>query len=192
MTKDNYPEKISQWLDNDLTSQEVSELKAHLVHCSMCRQTYESMQRVDRLLHAAGEQMVVPSLGFPRRFESRLARYEAHKPWQLWLALSALLVGTLLFSGVWIVGGGLALVNSGYAALDADVMYQGLLTVIQSTASFRTAFNITLLIWKTALMITSQPMFWLLTLAAICATWLWVRVLQMLSRRTAEPIELML
>jgi hypothetical protein len=63
--------------------------------------------------------------------------------------------------------------------------------VIESAASLRTLLNLGLLIGKASLLVLSQPLFWLVMMLAIGATWLWIRVLQHLSQRATRPIELM-
>ena len=108
------------------------------------------------------------------------------------MALGALLVGTLLFWGAWAISGGLLLVNAGGSALDANVLYQGVMIIFESAASLRTFVNICLLLWKTGLFLISQPLIWLLIITSVCATWLWLRILQLLSRRPAKSIELTL
>lgn len=189
---DQYTEKISQWLDDELQPEEISELQGHLAHCAACRQTYESLQQTHTLLLDAARQLVGPNHGFVQRFETRLAYYRARKPWHLWVALSALLVGTLLFVGILAVNGGLLLTSVSLSALDAGLMYQGLTIVFESAASLRTVANIGLLFWKTGLFLFSQPLVWLLIVLAVGATWLWIRMLQLLARRPANSIELTL
>ncbi|MCB0193643.1 MAG: zf-HC2 domain-containing protein [Anaerolineae bacterium] len=189
---DIYTEKISEWFDNELNAQEVVELQDHLAHCSACRQTYESMQRAHVMLLDAAQTMVAPGNGFVQRFEPRLAYAHVHKPWHIWVALIALLTGTVLFFGTWAVMGGLMLSNAGASALDAQVLYQGVTIIFESAASLRTFVNTTLLFWKTGLFLFSQPLVWLLVILSVCATWLWLRILQLLSRRPANSIELTL
>lgn len=192
MMNDQYTEKISEWFDNELKPDEVAELQAHLASCSACRQTYESMQHVHTLLLSAATHMAAPSQGFVRHVEAQLAWRQAHKPWHIWVALGALLIGTLLFWGAWAVSGGLLLMNAGGSALDANVLYQGVTIIFESAASLRTFANICLLLWKTGLFLVGQPLIWLLIITSVCATWLWLRVLQLLSRRPANSIELTL
>ena len=189
---DKYTEKISQWFDNELQPDEVVELQEHLAHSVTSRQTYETLQKSHLMLLDAAQHMVAPSHGFVQRFETRLAQYQARKPWHIWVALSAMLVGTLLFVGTWAVSGGLLLVSASSSALDAGVLYQGLTIIFESAASLRTFVNITLLVWKTGLFLFSYPLIWMFVILAVCATWLWIRVLQLLSRRPANSIEFML
>lgn len=189
---DKYTEKISEWFDNELNPEEVVELQDHLAHCTSCRRTYESLHQAHTFLLDAAQYMVAPGRGFVPRFETRLAQYQAHKPWHIWVALSALLVGTLLFFGAWAVTGGLMLASASVSALDAGVLYQGVTIIFESAASLRTFVTLCLLFWKTGLFLFSQPLIWLLVITAVCTTWLWLRILQLLSRRPVNSIELTL
>lgn len=192
MMKDTFTEKISLWLDDELSPVEVTELQTHLASCPACRQTYEAMQHVDRLLRTAAGVMVAPHPGFPQRFEARLARHHSPKPWQIWLTLGALLVGTLLFFGAWGVVGGLTLLSISASVLDVGLFYQWLVVFIESVDSLRVFLNLGALFLKASFITMQQPLFWGCLLVGVATTLLWVRAVQTLSRRAVSTIQLML
>jgi predicted anti-sigma-YlaC factor YlaD len=189
MTKDTFTEKISLWLDNELNSTEVAELKTHLAGCMTCRQTYQSLERVDRLFRAAAGMVVAPEPGFSHRFELRLARRRVAQPWQLWLALSALLLGTLLLFGLMATIGGLTLINLSAVSFDAGQVYQWLVSFIDSATNLRVFLNLWFLVVKAGLVTMQEPLFWLAVLVALGMTGMWVRIMQTLLRRQPSTVE---
>lgn len=192
MTNDAYTEKISLWLDGQLSPNEVADLKDHMTTCPTCRQTYQAMQKVDRLLKTAGKHMAAPGPGFPQRVEARLARYQPHRPWQIWLAVAALLLGTLFIFVAWGVLGGITLVGAGLALLDVDVLYQGVAGFIQSVDNLRVFLNLGGLFLKASLITMQQPLFWGCVLLALILIGGWVRAIQKLAQRAVASVELVL
>jgi predicted anti-sigma-YlaC factor YlaD len=187
--KDSYTKKISLWLDDELNPTEVTELKAHLAGCSTCRQTYEAMRRVDHLLRTAATVTVVPSSGFVERFEMRLVQYRPDKPWRIWLALGGLLLGTLFVFSTWAIVGGVALVGVSISLLDVGLLYQWLATFIESVDMLRVFLNLGSLFLKAGYIIMKQPLFWVAGFVALILGGIWVRVMQILSRRTFATFE---
>lgn len=188
----NPAEKLSAWLDHELEPGEVTRLEIQLAQDAQLRDTLAAMQRVDLLLRRAAEEMVAPTPGFSQRFGGRWAVRQARRPWQIWLAVLALFLGSLVIGGSVAVIGGQTVIDAGYTAVSADAAHEVMQAVIESAASLRTLLNLGLLIGKASLLVLSQPLFWLVMMLAIGATWLWIRVLQHLSQRATRPIELML
>ncbi len=190
MTEDRFTEKISLWLDDELNPTEVIELQAHLTDCPTCCQTYAAMQHIDKLLRTAATQMAAPMPGFSQRFETRLAQHSPAKPWQIWLTLGALLGGTILFFGAWLVIGGMALLSAGASMLDVGLYYQALAALIETVDKLRVFINLGALYLKVSLITMGQPIFWACILIALSMTWLWVRTLKNLPQRATANIQL--
>lgn len=189
MSKDAFTEKISLWLDDELNPNEVAELETHLASCMSCSQLYQAMQRVDALLHAAAMTMVAPGPGFSHRFETRLAQYRPSQPWQMWLAVSGLLIGAFLIFGAWAIIGGMTLATTTTALFDVGLLLQQLENFIDSATSARAFFNLGGLFLKANVIVMRQPLFWVSILVAIAMSGLWVRILRSLSRRPFQTIE---
>jgi predicted anti-sigma-YlaC factor YlaD len=192
MSMDQYTEKISLWLDNELSPGEVTELEAHLADCPACHQTYEAMQRVDRLFRTAARQIVIPAPGFTRRFETRLAQQRPVKPWQLWLTLGALLSGTVLIFSAYAIVGGIALLGVRTTAVDAGLYYQGVITFLESVDQARIYLNLSSLFVKASLLTMSQPLFWVSTMIIITIIGLWLRIWRGLSQGRSINLSLSL
>jgi len=192
MSMDQFTEKISLWLDNELSPAEVTELEAHLTDCPACRQTYEAMQRVDRLFRTAAHQMVIPAPGFTRRFETRLAQQRLVKPWQLWLTMGALLGGTVLIFSTWAMIGGIALLGVRTTAVDARLYYQGMIAFLETVDQARVYFNLSSLFVKASLLTMSQPLFWVGTMIIITIIGLWLRIWRGLSQGRSINLSLSL
>ncbi len=191
-TNDTYTEKISLWLDNELSPTEVTELQAHLPTCATCRQTYNAMRRVDHLFRDAARVMVSPTAEFTQRFETRLANYQPNKPWQIWVAVVALLLGSLFFFGAWVVASGLTLVTVSASVLDVGILYQLVVRVIDSLSGLYVLFNLGTLFLKAGFLTVGQPLFWGMVVVAMTMVGLWMRVLQVLARRTGMTLGLMI
>jgi len=189
---DEYTEKISLWLDDQLNPNEITELKTHMTTCPVCRHTYEAMQRVDHMFRSAARVMVAPHAGFTQRFETRLAQRRHIKPWQLWLTISALLLGTLVFFGAWAVIGGLALISVSTSMLDVGRLYHFLTIVIESVDSFRVFLNLWSLFLKAGFITLSEPLSWGFMVVGLAMVGLWVRVMQTLARRVGVSVEMFL
>jgi len=183
MTHQTFLEQISLWLDDELDPAEAAGLQTHLTECSACRLHYQAMQHLDRLLAGTAAQVVAPRPGFSQRFETRLAGQRSTNRRHLILGIGALLLGTLFFG---LVGGALVwsrLAGSGLALIDVNLLYRGLVELIE-TSMLLSAFIGTLSLWIKASLITmSQPLFWVYTLVAVGLVWLWVRLLQALQQR---------
>lgn len=190
MSNDTFTEKISLWLDDQLSPAEVTELKNHLAHCQHCRQVYQSIQQVHRLFHSAGRQMAAPAPRFSQRFEARLARHRARKPWQLWLAMAALLLGAL-FVGAWALVSSLTVVSLGFYLLDADLLYRWLITFIESVAGLRLFLRLSAIFLRASYATMGQPIFWGYVVIALGLVWLWVRSIQKLARRAFVQVDLL-
>ncbi len=189
--KDMYTEKISLWLDNQLNPVEVAELEKHLTTCTECRQTCKTMQRIDEMFRNAAQVMLTPGEGFTQRFETHLAHYNPVKPWQVWLAVSGLLLGTLFFA-VWAITGGIALLGLTVSMLDVGLLYQVLVRFIESVANIQHFFNLGSLFLKAGFITMGEPLFWGMVIVTMAMVSLWVRVMQTLARRTAVSIEMLL
>lgn len=189
---DEYTEKISLWLDNELSPNEITALKTHMTTCPACRHTYEAMQRVDTMFRSAARVMVAPSTGFTQRFETRLARHRHIKPWQIWLTVFALLFGVLFLFGAWAIVGGLALISMSTSMLDVGRLYHLLTVVIESVDSFRVLLNLWSLFLKVGFIILSEPLAWGFMLVGLATVGMWVRVMQTLARRVGATVEMLL
>ncbi len=190
MTKDNFTEKISLWLDNELSPTEVAELQAHLADCPVCHQTYQAMQQVDHLFRMVAKQMVAPSPGFTQRFETRLAGHRVAKPWQIWLTLGALLLGTLFLFGLAGLLGGLTLVSVSVSVINVGWFYQWLVTFMESVDTLCFFLNVGALFLKASFLTMQQPIFWGCLLIGIIITWLWARLMRALAQRSAPIVNL--
>lgn len=192
MNEEKLTEQISLWLDDELSQDEITELQTHLANDPASRHTLEAMQHVDQLLHTAAAHMVLPSSGFTQRFEVRLTHYRTPKPWQTWLAMAALLGGTVSLFTIWAVVSGIALLSIGTTLLDASIVYQGLVTFIQSVNHLEGYLSLGTLLLKTSFITMQQPFFWVCLLIAVSLIGLWVWIMRMLSHRTTTPPQLVL
>jgi hypothetical protein len=198
MSKDTFTEKVSLWLDDELSPNEVAELKMHLASCTSCSQLYQAMQQVDALLRAAAMTIVAPEPGFSHRFETHLARqqelaqYRPSQPWQIWLAVSGLLMGAFLIFGAWAVIGGITLATTTTSLFDVGLLLQQLENFIDSAASARAFFNLGGLFLKVNVIVMRQPLFWVSILIAIAMSGLWFRILRNLSQHPFETVEFLM
>jgi hypothetical protein len=190
MKHEPFVEQISLWLDNELSPAELSKLQTHLADCPACRQTAEALQRVDRLIRSQAAVMVAPNSDFAPRFEARLVRHQPIKPWQLWLTLIALFSGTLFLFGAWAILSGITLVSVSTSVLEAAVFHQWLTAFIESVESLRVLLNLGGLFLKVSLITMGQPIFWISTLIAIGLIWLWVRIVEAVSKHSTPTINL--
>ncbi len=190
--RDLYTEKISYRLDDELTAIEANELNAHVKECATCRRAYEEMTHIDQLLRSAAAIMVAPHPGFRQRFEAGLAHHQPRKLWQIWLTLGALVVVALVFLGVWAVSGGMLLVSVSSSLLDAHLLSQGLVTVIDSADNLRFFVSLGALGLKTSYYTMQQPLFWGCMAMAVMLTWSWIRLMKLVVRRNIITIEMIL
>ena len=190
MKNDAFTEKISLWLDNQLTPGEVTALEAHLADCPTCQENYRAMQQVDQLFLNAATQMAAPNPGFSQRFEARLVRHQASRPWQIWLTVVALLLGTASVFGIWLLAEGLVWVNTSSYLINAQILYQGISGFIESMAGLQFIFNLGTLLFKTSFIIINQPLFWGILFMTFSLMGLWLWLMRTLSRRSASLLAL--
>lgn len=181
MAYDTFTEKISLWLDNELSAPEVAELQAHLVDCPACQHAFQALQQVDSLLRSGASVIVAPPPGFTTRFETRLAQQQAGHNGHVWLGLGVLFVGTLV---LFVLGGIVVgtFVTAGVNLLGIDILYHGLAGLIVSANTLAVWLNLASLFLKASLITMSQPLFWGCALVAIGMAWLWLRLLKFVNR----------
>jgi predicted anti-sigma-YlaC factor YlaD len=189
MKHDTFTEKISLWLDDELTPAEVNELQQHLAGCPACRHVHQAMAQVHSLLHQASTLTAEPAPGFTTRFERRLAR-QPQKSWQMWLGLSVLLLSTLSFFAVGAILAWLSLVGVSSNLIDLSAIYYGLALLGATVNDIRALANFAGIGLKVALLTMLQPLFWVYVFVAIGLTALWVRLMQGLYRRAQIPAQL--
>jgi predicted anti-sigma-YlaC factor YlaD len=189
MKHDTFTEKISLWLDDELTPAEIKELQQHLTGCPACQQVHQAMAQVHNLLHQASTYIVEPAPGFTTRFESRLA-HSPQKSWQMWLGLSVLLLSTLGFFAVGAILAWLSLVGVSSNLIDLSAIYYGLAFLGATVNDIRALANFAGIGLKVALLTMIQPLFWVYVFMAIGLAALWVRLMQGLYRRAQIPAQL--
>ncbi len=91
-------ERMSLQLDNLLDQEQAAQLQAHLAECAACRQEWDAMCAVSKLLEAAPMAMPAPglSLRVTRRVERRAARRRRV------LSILGVLLGS---AGLWMAAG---------------------------------------------------------------------------------------
>jgi anti-sigma factor RsiW len=189
MKHDIFTEKISLWLDDELTPAEISELQQHLARCPACQHVHQAMAQVHSLLHQASTYVAEPAPGFTSRFDSRLARHP-QRSWQMWLGLSVLLLSTLSFFAVGAILAWLSLVGASSNLIDLSAIYYGLAFLGATVNDIRALANFAGIGLKVALLTMLQPLFWVFVLVAIGLAALWVRLMQGLYRRAQIPVQL--
>lgn len=191
MNHDIFTEKISLWLDNELSDSEEAELQVHLAGCPTCQHTYQALQRVDALLHGGASMMFAPAPGFTARFETRLAQHQARSNGHVWLGLGVLMLGTLL---LFIVAGLVVstYVSAGTHLIDVAILYHSLADLIRSANTLSVWFNLVGLFVKVSLITMSQPLFWGYALVALGLTWMWLRIMKFVNRQTSTIVELLI
>jgi predicted anti-sigma-YlaC factor YlaD len=190
MQHDTFTEKISLWLDDELNPAEITELQNHLAECSTCQHFHQAILQVHNLFHTASAYMVEPQPGLSSRVRSRLAHQPTQKSWHMWLGLSGLLLGSLFFFAVGAVLGWLSLINASGTLFEMGTIYYGLGILGTTVNDIRAIVNLLGMGVKVALLIMSQPLFWIYVLIAIGLTALWVRVMQSVYRRTPIGIQI--
>ncbi|MBI1882312.1 MAG: zf-HC2 domain-containing protein [Chloroflexi bacterium] len=191
MTHDAFTEKITLWLDNELSDSEVAELQTHLADCLTCQHTYQAMQRVDTLLRGGSSVIIAPAPGFTARFETHLGRHPARNHGHLWLGFGVLLLGTLF---LFVVSGIVVstFVSAGTSLIDVATLYHWLADLIESTNTLGVWFNLVGLFVKVSLITMSQPLFWGYALVALGLTWMWLRLLKFVNRQAPTTVELLI
>ena len=190
MQHDTFTEKISLWLDDELSPAEITELQNHLTQCTACQQVHQTMVRVHHLFQTASAIMLEPAPGFSGRVEYRLAHHRPQKSWHLWLGLSVLLLGSLFFFAAGAMVGWLTLINSGGLLIDPGTVYYSLGILGGLVNDIRAAVNLGGMGLKVAWLIMGQPLFWIYVLVAIGLTGLWAGLMQSLYRRASITTQL--
>ena len=190
MQHDTFTEKISLWLDNELSPTEIRELKAQLAGCPTCRQMHQAMVKVDRLLHDASTVMLEASPEFSSRLQTRLARHRPQKSWHLWLGLSVLFLGSLFFFAVGALLGWLSLISSGGTLIELGPIFYSLASLGELVNNVRAMVNLLGMGLRVAWLTMTQPLFWVYILLAIGLTALWVRLMQSLYRQAPLTTQL--
>jgi len=191
MTHDNFTEKISLWLDNELSPTEVTQLQAHITECPACDRVYRAMQQVDRLLGCAATVMVEPQPGFSARFETRLAQQQQVKRWRLWAGVGALFMGVLMVTALVVVLAGAAWVGTTPTWFYVKTLeWLGALGQLVNQA--RTCINLGRVFFEVVILTVQQPLFWGYVLAAIILTGLWAQVMRLVYRRSPVTLGLLI
>jgi hypothetical protein len=188
----NFSEKIALWLDNELSPTEIVEVQTHLVHCTACRDIYQTMKQTDVLLRQAATVLVEPTPGFTARFETRLAQHQTRRRWQVWLGMSALGLGSLIFLAIGITGLGLTLFNLWSTLLNVNLLYYGLGELGSWVSQIRILVNLGEVGLKVLLLALRQPLFWVSLPALLVLAWLWVRLLRFPGRHLSSATGLMI
>jgi hypothetical protein len=191
MGHDIFTEKISLWLDNELSPAERAELQAHLTDCPTCQRTLVALQRVDSLFRNASAVLVAPPPGFTQRFEAHLAQQRAYNPTRVWWGLAVLLLGTVLLL---LIGGVMVgvTVSEGVSILGVPALYGWLAGFIEVTNTMGVWLNLAGTFLRACLITMSQPLFWGGVALALGMTWLWLRLLQKIYQRTVVTVELLI
>lgn len=192
-TQDMFTEKLSLWLDDELNHTEITELQHHMQQCATCQQTYAELSRVDNWLRDAARWMVVPEAGFANRVETRLAQVKPQQVWQIWLAVMGLVFGALFFVAAGALFGSLTVYSTGSTVLmlNTQVLYQGLVTVINTADNAQFYLELGVLFLRSSFITMQQPIFWGLLLFAVALGALWVQMLRKLLQRGVITADLM-
>lgn len=191
-TQDMFTEKISHWLDNELSHTEVAELETHLQQCRTCRQTYTELTQVDQWLRSAATVMALPGPGFVQQVETQLAHVRPQKMWQIWLAVMGLVFGALFFVGAWATFGGLTLYTTSTTVFNTQMVHQGLVAVINSAENASFYLELGGLFLRTSVITMQQPVFWGMVLIATALAVLWVQIMRMLLQRGVITAKMMI
>jgi hypothetical protein len=192
MAQDKFTEKLSLWLDDELNEGEVAELQTHLQQCPACRKSYADLQLMDQWLRSAATVMAAPAPGFSERLAARLPQAQPRYAWQLWLAVLALVGGTLLLLTFVALFGGVVVYSYSTTLLDAQILNLivfGMLTALENT---RLILNFGGLLLNTGLITMQQPIFWGLVVTSVVGALLWVRMLSRLAQRGVTTANLMI
>jgi predicted anti-sigma-YlaC factor YlaD len=189
MTHDN-TEKISLWLDNELSQAEVAQLQAHLAQCPACTQIYQAMQQVDSLLRCAAVAMAEPQPGFSTRFEARLAQQPQVKRWRMWAGLGVLLMGVLLLAALLLVVTGITVVGANPTSWLYLQTLSWLGSLGQVVNQTRACVNLGGAFFRAIVLTMQQPLFWGFVAVAVTFTGMWAGLLQMAYRRTPITAQL--
>lgn len=190
MDRERFIEKVSQWLDDDLSRAEITELQQCLDHNAEYRQIYHTMQQMDSSLRQASRQMVDPAAGFQQRFESRLKHHQARSQRRTWLAVVALLLGSLLMTTVLIsmALNGVTFIANTPTLLDVQNISQWQVMVIEMADSSQAILNLMGLLLKAGFITMTQPFFWLCAVMSLFITGIWLGFIQRLYRQQSVTL----
>lgn len=172
-----FTEKVTQWLDEELSDAEIAELETHLAEHPDDQETYLAIQRADTLLRSAARLMAVPERGFTARFERRLADYHPRQAWRMWLGISLLLLTAVALVSVGAIVGGVALLNTWAAIIDMELAYYWLGQLGQLVNQARALIELGDVLLKIGLLAVSYPAFWVTIPLTGVIAWLWLRLL---------------
>jgi hypothetical protein len=144
------------------------------------------------LLRQAATVLVEPTPGFTARFETRLAQHQTRRRWQVWLGMSALGLGSLIFLAIGITGLGLTLFNLWSTLLNVNLLYYGLGELGSWVSQIRILVNLGEVGLKVLLLALRQPLFWVSLPALLVLAWLWVRLLRFPGRHLSSATGLMI
>jgi len=89
-----WQDKMSYWLDGELSPVEAEELRVHLADCGDCQASLDAMRRVDDVLRFA--PTVSPQPGFTARFQKRLeSRQQRRRSSWIGVVILVLVAGAL-------------------------------------------------------------------------------------------------
>jgi predicted anti-sigma-YlaC factor YlaD len=117
MECDAYQERMSLWIDSQLTEDEIQQIEVHTAACASCRASLDALRRLDRLLGAAPMMQPVP--GFAGRFQARLDTRRRRR--RTWAGLLVLTLATLV-----LLLGAMALLATSGLALWGNLAITGL------------------------------------------------------------------
>jgi hypothetical protein len=189
MNREKFTEKVSLWLDNQLSSTEVAELQTHINQSVEYQQIYQDMKDVDSLLSASAE-MATPPVGFSKRLNTRLEAKLIERQQKKWLAVVALLLGATLLStiAISVIFNEATFVINSSPILNVQMVYQWQVIFIESVNDGLVIFNLFSLLIKASLLMMVQPLFLVCVIMTFIVTGLWVRLMQLLYHR--QPLML--
>jgi len=177
MERTTFTDKVTLWLNDELSPAEIAELEAHLAEHPDDYDTYLAVRRADSLLRTAAMLVVVPERGFTARFERRLADYKPRRAWQRWLALSVLMLIAVVLVSVGAIIGGVTLLNTWATIIDMQIFYYWLGMLGQTINQARALIELGGVFLKISLIAISYPAFWVTIPVTGVLAWLWLRLL---------------
>jgi anti-sigma factor RsiW len=170
-------------LDEGLPPARRAELDGHLAECEACAAAWDALLQVDRLFASA--PLAAPRAGFTTRFNARLQ--QRSRPRAVWgaLALGFGAVGAAAF----VLPVGVSLLWSlaqvvGRPAASAALLNSASATSEVGLALVRALFVAALALGEWAV---GMPLFWVVVLAALLATGVWIYMLRRVNlQRTSS------
>ncbi|MDM8518567.1 hypothetical protein QUF64_00865 [Anaerolineales bacterium HSG6] len=193
MNRDDFAEKVSQWLDDELPHTEVAELKIALDESDEHRQIYQELKEVDDMLTFAGAEIAAPMAGFNERFEARLAQNQTTGKQKKWLAVVALFLGATFLSTLVLsvlINGALSMAGNA-PALDVETVSQWQIVLINSINYVLTIANLFGVLLKASLITMTQPLFWACAFASALLAGGWFRLIQLLHRQQSLTLPIL-